>query len=68
MHVRTEIDEWAEALKAAADDSDHQWKTERAGAGEGLRRAVDAEPHRQALLMRARENPRPRAPGGSGLP
>ena len=38
--LAVEIDERAEALETAADDRDHQRKAERAGAGEGLRRAA----------------------------
>ena len=38
---------------------DHQWEAERSGACEGLRRTSDAEPHRQALLMRSGENALP---------
>ncbi len=49
-----EIDERAEALEGAADDRHHQRQAERAGASEGLRRAADADPDRQARLMGTR--------------
>src|SRR5262249_55261784 len=55
-----QVDQRAEALKTAADDSDHQWKAQHPGTCERLRRATDAKPHGQALLMWARENSLPR--------
>src|SRR6267143_4905581 len=47
-----EIDQWSEAPRLAADDRDHQRKTERAGADERLGRAADAQPDRQRILQR----------------
>ena len=42
--LAVEVDERAEAVRLAADDRDHEREAERAGAGEGLRGATDAEP------------------------
>ena len=49
-----EIDEGAEAVGLAADDGDHEWKAEHAGADEGFRRAAYAEPDGERILQRAR--------------
>src|SRR5207237_8220935 len=52
--VAVEVDERPEAPCLAADDRDHQRETEETRAGEGRRRAADAEPDRQRILQRSR--------------
>ena len=51
-----EVDERAEAVRFAADDGDHQGKTQGSGAGEGLRCAAYAEPDGKGSLQGARED------------
>ena len=47
-----EIDERAKAVRLAADDRNHERKSERAGAGKRLGRSADAEPDGQRILQR----------------
>ena len=49
-----EVDERAEAVGFAADDGDHQGKSQRAGADKGCGRSADAQPDGQRILQRAR--------------
>src|ERR1700691_6264206 len=49
------IDERAEAMKVSADNRDHERKSQGSGACERLRRAADAEPDWDFLLMRSRK-------------
>ena len=49
-----EVDEVAKTMGLAADDRDHERKTEDTGADEGFRRATDAEPDGERVLQWAR--------------
>src|SRR5712664_394641 len=53
------IDQWPKTVRFPADDGDHQWEPEHAGANKRARRASDAEPNRQRVLQRARINSLP---------
>src|SRR5439155_16190343 len=50
------VEQWPETVGFPADDRDHQWEPEHAGANKRARRASDAEPNRQRVLQRARIN------------
>ncbi len=52
--LAVEIEQRRETRRFAADDGERQRQAERAGAGNGLRRAADGDPDRQLLLVRAR--------------
>ena len=51
-----EIDKWAEAFEAAADDRHHQRKAECAGASEGFRRTANSDPDWKLRLMWTRKD------------
>src|SRR6266705_1038055 len=53
------IDQWPEAVRFPADDRNHQWEPEHAGANKRAGRASDTEPNRQRVLQRARINSLP---------
>jgi len=50
------IDERAESMKVAANDGNHERKSQGSGPRERLRRAADAEPDWDLLLMRSWKN------------
>src|SRR2546430_1966272 len=55
--LAVEIDQRPEAARLAADDGDHQGKSEGTGTGERLGRPPDAHPDRQRVLHRPRVDP-----------
>src|SRR5258707_12722755 len=50
------IDQWPKTVRFPADDGDHEWDPEHAGANKRARCASDTEPNRQRVLQRARIN------------
>src|SRR5438874_1088387 len=50
------IDQWPKTVRFPADDGDHQWEPEHAGANKRAGCASDTEPNRQRVLQRARIN------------
>src|SRR2546421_12937775 len=51
--------QWTKTVRLSADNGDHQWKPQHAGANKGTRRASDTKPNRQRVLQRARVNSLP---------
>src|SRR5206468_1112902 len=56
LRVTVAVDQWPETMRLAADDGDHYWEPEHAGANKRARRASDTEPNRQRVLQWARIN------------
>src|SRR5947209_9116481 len=50
------IDQWPKTVRFPADDGDHYWEPEHAGANKRAGCASDTEPNRQRILQRARIN------------
>ena len=66
--IAVEVDQRAESVRFAADDRDHQGKSKRDCADEGLRGSADAQPDGQAFLHWSRRRTGCHPPVSSNMP